>query len=630
MADGGVVATVKAILDVVGLASDSPRHAHNVSVLARLIVTPHTKDPEGYYRQICPEVISLLTSPEPHFVQVSVMCLRSLHGSKPDLFSRYFLDPMVRPLREPSGEGEVSTCVDRLYNCFAIPSSEMWSLPKRKLVPLAGPLFQLHFKVCRSVCKLKSKAEDLAWNCLREAEGAELEAVLEAAILTGGGIGFEFGGEGGVVSVTTANPPEFEEASDNLLDLVAVHDSEGRVKARLFNKSLQCLADCSTGLSWRLLAAKLLSVLSIEPQVYDAVNRDPKDLIAFLKTLLIESSDPEIISIGLMVLGAVLGDTTAAPGRDWTLFSTLAAPLRTLKDLPGMDNLQLKMLAEETYCLILTHGVVTKDVVDAKEVTGGGVCDQAIKEACDPLLPVRAHALRVLAKLVLTGDLTAKIKKQTILCLFKENLKDSDSYLYLSAVEGLASMGSVFPEEVLLALLEQYVACKETELRLKVGEVLIRVTRNMGELVYNYKAELLNAMLHGCRDPEPLVRSSSLSNLGELCKILAFHIGVFTIEIFDCVQSIFLNDKAPEARRAAIMVLTLLLKGLGTSALSVLEPVLLEMYRGLKKAYVLEKDDVARLQAQLALEEISALTKQYLMPEQSFNKRIYVLDPPHS
>lgn len=46
-----------------------------------------------------------------------------------------------------------------------------------------------------------------------------------------------------------------------------------------------------------------------------------------------------------------------------------------------------------------------------------------------------------------------------------------------------------------------------------------------------YKKELISCFLIGCRDEDELMRASSLSNLGELCKILSFRITSYLVEV---------------------------------------------------------------------------------------------------
>ena len=66
---------------------------------------------------------------------------------------------------------------------------------------------------------------------------------------------------------------------------------------------------------------------------------------------------------------------------------------------------------------------------------------------------------------------------------------------------------------------------------MKLGEALVKATRNCGELVPRFSQHLLPALLTGVKDPEPLVRASSLSNLGDVCQLLRFSLGPVVNEV---------------------------------------------------------------------------------------------------
>lgn len=66
---------------------------------------------------------------------------------------------------------------------------------------------------------------------------------------------------------------------------------------------------------------------------------------------------------------------------------------------------------------------------------------------------------------------------------------------------------------------------------MKLGEALVKATRNCGELVPRYSQHLLAALLTGVKDPEPLVRASSVSNLGDVCQLLRFSLGSVVNEV---------------------------------------------------------------------------------------------------
>lgn len=77
------------------------------------------------------------------------------------------------------------------------------------------------------------------------------------------------------------------------------------------------------------------------------------------------------------------------------------------------------------------------------------------------------------------------------------------------------------------------------------------------------------------------------------------------------------------------MVISSLLKGLGKETLLQLKDNLLPIYRTLKDLYRdPDEDSVVRLHAQIALEELNDIVKQFLFPEVSMDKQIFVLDEP--
>lgn len=64
--------------------------------------------------------------------------------------------------------------------------------------------------------------------------------------------------------------------------------------------------------------------------------------------------------------------------------------------------------------------------------------------------------------------------------------------------------------------------------------------------------------LAGCRDPDPLVRASALSNLAELCELLHYALLPYLEEIVSCVQSLLQSDTTLEVRRGECCMSALL------------------------------------------------------------------------
>lgn len=139
------------------------------------------------------------------------------------------------------------------------------------------------------------------------------------------------------------------------------------------------------------------------------------------------------------------------------------------------------------------------------------------------------------------------------------------SFIFLNAIKGLTALGDIFPERVIPILLENFAnATMSEEVRLKLGEALLRVAKRCGETLPKYGAYtvklfltvagnyFMNAFLHGTKDPRPLIRASSLSNLAELCKHMRFALHPYIADIFSCVSAVLTTEKDADVRSGTL------------------------------------------------------------------------------
>ncbi|XP_037371887.1 transport and Golgi organization protein 6 homolog [Talpa occidentalis] len=248
--------------------------------------------------------------------------------------------------------------------------------------------------------------------------------------------------------------------------------------------------------------------------------------------------------------------------------------------------------------------------------------------AYDPQIPTRAAALRTLSRWIEQREATALEMQEKLLQIFLENLEHEDAFVYLSAIQGVALLSDAYPEKILLGLLAQYDSGKDqhtAETRMKMGEVLMRIVRALGDMVSKYREPLIHTFLRGAREPDSAHRASSLSNLGELCQRLDFLLGSVVHEVTACLIAVAKTDPEVQVRRAAIHVIVLLFRGLSQKATEVLRDVLKDLYHLLKHVVRLEPDAVAKLHAQLALEELDEIMRNFLFPPQKLEKKIVVL-----
>ena len=235
--------------------------------------------------------------------------------------------------------------------------------------------------------------------------------------------------------------------------------------------------------------------------------------------------------------------------------------------------------------------------------------ERVLKDLSDPLLPVRAHALVGLRKLVLSRDAATLDKFERVLQLFSAQMTSDDSYLYLGAIQGLAALGDVAASRTIPMLLKDFHNSKlATETRLKVGEALVTIAQRCGEMLPVYAPLLMDGFLRGIQDANPDVRASSLANVGACCEILSWSVHAYIHEVIFAVLSVLgSNEKDQMVRRAAILVFALIVHGLGVSKLLALAkgPLLRDMINRLEILANGDSDDLIKLQASQTLEELS-------------------------
>lgn len=123
---------------------------------------------------------------------------------------------------------------------------------------------------------------------------------------------------------------------------------------------------------------------------------------------------------------------------------------------------------------------------------------EALKLLQDPILPVRAQALAILRSLVGSRDAflaTDPALLPAILDIFVRAVADDDSFLYLSAVQGLSGMVDSYGRQMVARLAQLYTGDGKPERglasgvegeraldkRLRIGEALVQVIQRAGE-----------------------------------------------------------------------------------------------------------------------------------------------------
>ncbi|OWR44543.1 Transmembrane and coiled-coil domain-containing protein 7 [Danaus plexippus plexippus] len=375
----------------------------------------------------------------------------------------------------------------------------------------------------------------------------------------------------------------------------------------------------------------ILSEISATEKVITILKDKPLLVLDFVESLLLNNINPindECCTIALVLLNTIVANIEKTED----IQTRLNGLMPRLKQLSGENSSYVNVLSKETLSLIEME--CPKADKSAYE--------KAVSNIYDKLLPVRVHGVIELTKLIDRSDVETISKRHFIFCLFQEQLRHPDSYMYLASVNGIASLAMHCTAEALSILCREYLEVspdirnnesenQNAELRMKIGDVIVKVTRRLGEMAVVHKTILLNTMLCACKDDDPLIRTSALSNLAEIALVLNYKIGSILYELLLCVWDVINGDPALECRRAAVMVLANLIKGLGKDTLVELNDTLLPIYKTLLKLYKDDDEDsLVRLHSQIALEELNDIVKGFLTQCLPYEKEISLTTTPNN
>lgn len=456
-------------------------------------------------------------------------------------------------MKEPHtarSEEAVERCINSLARCFLTEDAKFKHLPCKVISHVAVPLFCLYDKTRESVCVLKTNLRRLLLKILEEESTREK---IYSAFLghdTSAGFGdyvtSQFGPTGGLEITGPSKSLEYEELADTALDLTSTVKD---LPSSLFRYMLKYLSnmdklsyeverrqvletedDKVKRIAMQLTAYKLVSQLASTSAVQDAQVQNPEPLLSFIKSLFdeyarshedTEAGECEILYISLMLIKMILVERKAALRID--LFKDFGVFLENRREKANMPT-QLKSLIDEVISCIITYDSKGKSRASSENMCyqdlsvnpkASNEFDEAIKDLADPLLPVRAHGLVTLTRLIESRDPCAVARKAVIFRLFQvtdvynshvcsncdlhfcltrihacpqENLKHEDSFIYLASVNGLCALATSFPQEVIETLMPEYIDMPNritgaeitVETRMKLGEILVKTTRALG------------------------------------------------------------------------------------------------------------------------------------------------------
>lgn len=149
----------------------------------------------------------------------------------------------------------------------------------------------------------------------------------------------------------------------------------------------------------------------------------------------------------------------------------------------------------------------------------------------------KVYAIMNILKLIERRDEETLMNAHTVLALAMRMLREEDSYIFLNCIKLLIVLFNTLNETVLDALIAEYhfdidSDAAQIDYKLKVGETIVKVTQGLGDMCYNYKAVLINCFLRGAYSQNDEFRTSNMSNLGVILRILSYQVHHFFQEVW--------------------------------------------------------------------------------------------------
>ena len=428
--------------------------------------------------------------------------------------------------------------------------------------------------------------------------------ILDASIPETNDFVFHLGPSGGAVKLAQAAERDWERECA-IVSQWALKSSPDGLMGDVFAQAMETIASAQ-GVSTRyLIMLQLASELLLQPKLL----QDAIQILGLVKSLLsVQSVDEQVAALLLAVLAEMLPKLRLEKHQE---------PLVT-DLLPLLENLgaQQKDLFPQCVALVDQIRALPKVAISTTATSSANgsptnaedAFNQALDSLTDPLLPVRAHALLTLRKLVLQKDAHTLTNFSCVVEIFQKQMSSFDSAVYIGAIHGLAALGDVAPNETIPVLIEDFHnASLMIEARLKVGEATVAIAQRSGEMLPVYAPSLMDCFLRGVVDSVADIRASSLANIGSMCDILNWALHPYIREIIYAVNRILETEKDFVVRRSAAMVLEVLVNGLGPKLYSMAQGQTSELFARLEIiAKDLSEDEIVRKHAALALEDFES------------------------
>eukprot|EP00048_Salpingoeca_helianthica_P000689 m.43335 g.43335 ORF g.43335 m.43335 type:complete len:938 (-) comp10767_c0_seq1:109-2922(-) len=629
---GGVLALMAVLLRVALLMEESPAHmavavlwqqCQRTAIMLAASPAPGLPSVDAFYALVCPQVLQVLRTPpgrQTHpLVCAAAATVLAMGARRPDLAESLLFANLCKSLRQIQAcnsqdppadctlpdESAIDACVRDLHRLFIANAPPGQGETMMLIHDDMIVIFYLFCAAARCRSHLRAALEDLVVTFLKTAPAETVTRDLVGWLDRTCYVTFSLGQSGGLLAGPRASRPDDKDFASSL---DAMLEADGRAAAALVTQlgrddvfvslvsslilsfgARSLFGEHANGVPPSLSVHTLLFLLEDSAPVFA---RKPAQSLPLLMTMLRDESSALRVS-ALSLLDGIISEPEHRPP-----MADLLPFIPVVTALASGPQPEVAAIAEH---LKSSLTVSTSESTDSTRSTSAQLND-IMTQLGDSLLPVRAHAILKLQALIQQKDRLIVSLVPELIDLFLLQLRDPDSYVYLTAVDGLVTLINCNAPLVLPPVLSIFASGEQRlETRLKIGEVLLRGVRALGELLPKFSGLLLATTLPACKDRDALVRSSALSILAEFAAHSQFAFSPDLHEILACAVAVVAHDPTPEARRAAVRIIAAAATGLRTETLATLGPALGPARSRLALVEASDPDDMTRFHARSAL-----------------------------
>lgn len=357
----------------------------------------------------------------------------------------------------------------------------------------------------------------------------------------------------------------------------------------------------------------LLEKINEEEQMAEVVvtGSDKSTEVVTRQTILIELK-PCYTSLGVL--------RRSKQVQQWIEMTNKALSDEASNAVPSLDQLHLQM--EQLYSdhrieQLLAQGEPSSASSPADVI--GARLRQLVAETRHQLMPMRAHALIELRQLIVSHNRQFIVDQFDLLVeTLQACLMDPESYVYMAAINTLGGLAIERTQEVLPLLFREFRApTRPLAVRLKTGEVLLRVAASIGDLAYHHAPLFIGQLVAvtASATNEPAIQVSALSLLGEYCSRFSLGRSKYMIELMNMAERLLRSPSSQlEVKRAVAVFLRYLLRGVTNREMAA---EVGDHLKVIKEAIVFGQqstiDPILRRHCQLAFAEIHRIVHEVLL-----------------